>query len=114
MLLRRSPPSAFSSRTGQRRSIPPSPFLLRRLARSVTCIARGLLLGQQRGVLLFLFGFQRRHDGGLFGRNLGGLLGGFLRRVRVGFSLEPGGFGAGGLFGSLLARARFLALAARF
>src|SRR5947209_4908883 len=106
-----------SRRSEQRRrprSVPPPPLFLRRLARRIACIARGLLLGQQCGVLLFLFGLQRRHDGRLFGGNLGSLLGGFLRRLRVGFSLEPGGLGAGSFVGGLLTRARFLALAARF
>src|SRR5207248_3291064 len=87
---------------------------LRRLARGVTCVTRGFLLGEKRGVLLFLLGLQRRHDGGLFDGNLGSLLGGLVRRLRVGLGLEPRRFGVGGVFGCLLARARLLALAARF
>src|ERR1041385_7901131 len=95
-------------------SIPPPPLLLGRLARRVARVARGLLLGEQRGVLCLFLGLELRHDGGLLGGELGGLLGGLPRSLCVGLCLEAGFLGAPGFFFRLLLCARFLALAACF
>src|SRR5256885_2856194 len=109
MWRRRLPPLVSDGR-----SVAAPALLLRRLARRITGIARGLLLGEQRSLFLFFLSLQRRHNGGFLGGELGCLLGGLLRSLCVGLRLQSRGFGARGLFLGLLARARFLALTARF
>src|SRR2546421_460799 len=108
MLLRRSPRWVCD------RSIPPPPLLLGRLACRIASIARGLLLGEQRGVLFFFLRLELRHDGGLLGGDADGRFGGLAGGLGFGLRFEPRGFGARGFLFSLLARTPFLALASCF
>src|SRR3954447_24253335 len=57
------------------RSVPAPSLLLGRLARRVTGIACGLLLGEQRLMFLQFLGLERRHQGGFLSGFARGLLG---------------------------------------
>src|SRR4029077_1209666 len=59
----------------RRRSVPAPPLLLGRLACRVAGIARGLLFGEQLGLLCLFLRLELRHDGGLLGGGAGFFLG---------------------------------------